>query len=400
MVVAGIIAEYNPFHKGHQYHIEQTRKVTGADYIIAVMSPDYVQRGAPALMDKHTRTKMALEAGVDLVIELPLEYACSSAEFFTHGGVVLLSKLEVVNYLSFGSECGEIEPLMELGYALYDETDEFQDTLKAELKKGSSFPVARKIALSREFPEHAYILDSPNNILAVEYCMSIINYHSHLKPITIKRTSDNYHNTNLSETYSSASAIRSALLSNSVSSPSNDNANNEVVSRIQAAIPNEVFKILQNNWLVNGPLCEDDFSSQLKYKLLSETAETLTSYLDVSESLANRIVKSLNKFESFSQFAELLKSKDLTRTRINRALLHILLNIKTIPQINHARILGFRKDAQPLLSEIKKTSWIPLVTKPAEMNYDVFAANLYESVLCEKYNRNFVHEYSKPVVIV
>lgn len=400
MVVAGIIAEYNPFHKGHQYHIEQTRKMTGADYIVVVMSPDYVQRGAPALMDKHTRTKMALYGGADLVVELPVEYACSSAEYFATGGVLLLDNLEIVDYLSFGSECGEIEPLMNLGYSLYDESDSFQNTLKTELKKGVSFPVARKVALSEELPEYVDILDSPNNTLAVEYCMSIINHHSHLKPVTIKRTVANYHDTNLSGTYSSASAIRNTLLTSNKALSGEDIIVDEILNDVQEAIPSESFDILKKTWLINGPLCEDDFSALLRYKLLSETTESLHTYLDVSRNLANRIVKSLNDFQSFSGFAEILKSKDLTRTRINRALLHILLNIKETPAINYARILGFRKDAQPLLTKLKKSSNIPIITKPVGVNYDVFATNLYESVLCDKYNRSFIHEYSKPVIVI
>ena len=399
MVVAGIIAEYNPFHKGHQYHIEQTRKLTGADYVVVVMSPDFVQRGAPALMDKHTRTKMALQGGADLVLELPVNYACSSAEFFATGGVKILSCLGVINYLSFGSEAGDIEPFSKLAYALYDESDAFQKALKTELKKGLSFPVARKNALQIELPDCVDILNRPNNILGVEYCRALINEQSSIKPITIKRSADNYHDTSLSNEHSSASAIRATLL-----------ANNNLLD-VQSDIPTAAFAVLKDNWLVNGPLCEDDFSIQLRYKLLSETAETLSTYLDVSESLANRIMKSSNDFQSFSQFAELLKSKDLTRTRINRALLHILLNIKQtffsgvdtgyhIEQAKFIRILGFRKSAEPLLAKIKEHSDISLVTRLSEMDYDIFATNLYESVLSDKYNRSFTHEYSKPVVIL
>ena len=409
MVVAGIIAEYNPFHKGHQYHIAQTRKITGADYIITIMSPDFVQRGAPAMMDKHTRTQMALLSGADLVIELPLAYACSSAELFAMGSVQLLSRLGVVDYLSFGSESGNIEAFIKLGHALHNESALFQQTLKTELKKGLSFPVARQNALKMELPDYIDILGGPNNILGIEYCRALITEQSNIKPITIKRTSDNYHDTNLSDGYSSASAIRSTLSANDSLSASI--AIDEHLSCVKDTMPDEAFEILKNNWLLNGPLCEDDFSAQLRYKLLSADATTLSTYLDVSKSLANRIIKSLNEFESFSQFAELLKSKDLTRTRINRALLHILLNIKQNvfdvaavkphgEQTNFIRVLGLRKSAQPLLHEIKKSPSCTLITKPAEMNYDAFAANLYESVLSAKYKQPFIHEYSKPVVII
>ena len=400
MIVSGIIAEYNPFHKGHQYHIEKTRQVTGADYIIAILSPDYVQRGVPAFLDKHTRTKMALLSGVDLVIELPLAAATGSAEFFAIGGITLLDQMKIVDYCSFGSELGDIEPFLTIANALVDESPIFQATLKTELKKGVSFPIARKNALAKELPHYTDILDSPNNILGIEYCKALKTCHSKIKPVTIKRSSDNYHEALITDELSSAKAIRVALFSDDKLLSPDALALDDNWHNVKDTLPPEVFSILRHAWLVNGPLDEDDFSSLLRYKLLSETADTLTSYIDVSENLANRIVNSLNNFKSFSQFADLLKSKEMTRTRINRALLHILLNIKKIPEINYARILGLRKSAQPLLSELKKSSGIPIITKTTEVSYDTFAANLYESALSDKFKRDFVHEYSKPIVIV
>ena len=392
MIVAGIITEYNPFHKGHKYHIERTRKVTGADYVVAIMSPDFVQRGTPAMLDKHTRTKMALLSGVDLVIELPLEYACSSAEFFATGGITILDKLGAINCCCFGSEAGNIDSFIDIANLLTDESPDFKNILKAELKKGLSFPIARKNALLEKLPTSADVLDSPNNILGIEYCKALKKLDSKIEPFTIKRTSDNYHAEDIDGELSSASAIRTALLK--------DETNVAPFADIADTLPPDVLLVFRDNWHINGPLCEDDFSALLKYKLLSETADNLTTYLDVSIDLANRIVNSLNSFEDFSQFAALLKSKEVTRTRINRALLHILLNIKEIPEIGYARILGFRKSATPLLSELKKSSSIPLVSKLADTSYDVFAANLFESVVSTKYKRPYIHEYSKPVVIL
>jgi len=400
MIVSGIIAEYNPFHKGHQYHIEKTRQITGADYIIAILSPDYVQRGVPAFLDKFTRTKMALLSGVDLVIELPLAVATSSAEFFALGGISLLHQLDIVDYCSFGSELGEVEPFLEIANTLVNESPRFQSNLKTALKNGMSFPVARKKALAQELPAYTDILDSPNNILGIEYCKALKVCNSPIKPVTIKRTSDNYHEESIAGELSSAKAIRTALFANSECLTTDTFTTDNVLASIKDTLPPEAFAILRHNWLINGPLDEDDFSSLLRYKLLSETTDTLTTYIDVSANLANRIINSLNDFKSFSQFADLLKSKEMTRTRINRALLHILLNIKKIPEINYARILGFRKSAQPLLHELKKSSGIPLITKPNEVAYDTFAANLYESTLSDKFKRDFVHEYSKPVVVV
>jgi Predicted nucleotidyltransferase len=400
MIITGIITEYNPFHKGHQYHIEQSRAVTKADYIVAIMSPDYVQRGVPAMLDKHTRAKMALLSGADIVIELPLEYACSSAEFFANGSITLLNQLRKVNCCCFGSEFGAIDAFTQVADMLANEPAAFKNALKAELKRGVSFPVARKTVLLEQLPNCADILDSPNNILGIEYCKALRKLNSPIVPFTIKRSADNYHNDDIDGELSSASAIRATLLNSDKDNLNTDFELTRRFAQVAPTIPADALTMLRDNWLSNGPLCEDDFSSLLRYKLLSETATTLTNYLDVSRDLANRIINALNYFESFSQFAALLKSKELTRTRINRALLHILLNIKKIPAINYARILGFRKDAAPLLGELKKSASIPLITKLAGSTYNDFAANLYESALSEKYQRPFVHEYRKPVVIV
>lgn len=388
MKVTGIITEYNPFHNGHKYHIEQARSVTGADYIIAIMSPDFVQRGVPAIFDKHTRTRMALASGADIVIELPLSYASSSAESFAFGSLKLLDGLGVVDYCCFGSEYGNTDALSAIATVLSEEPESYREMLKSLLKQGFSYPSARKQALCQgEHSDWELILDAPNNILGIEYCKAIQSLGSSIKPVAIKRVENNYHDTTLSQSISSATALRNTLFGS--------NQRDLIANQMPLA----AHTILTDSWNVHGPLCEDDFSLLLKYKLMSETPESLATYLDVSKSLGNRICNCLNEFQSFSQFANLLKSRDLTRTRINRALLHILLNVRQTEPITYARILGFNRNAKPLLGAIKDATMLPLISKINPTCYDTFAANLYESVICSRYNRPFVHECSKPVII-
>lgn len=396
MNITGIITEYNPFHNGHQFHLEEARRITNADYVIAVMSPDYTQRGAPAFLDKHLRTEMALTAGVDLVLELPVEYAAASAEYFADGAVAILNQLNAVTHCCFGSESGRIDPLWIIAEILASEPADYQDNLKANLRNGHTYPAARRMALlsylyqpelnpDEDWDAH---LAAPNNILGIEYCKAICRQNSHIKPVTFKRMGSGYHNTLLETKLSSATAIRTALL---------EHGN---LTAVENYIPPQVYQLLKQHWHCRGPVTEDDFSLLLKYRLLSETPASLIEYWDVSESLANRIGNNLNQFQSFSQFADLLKSKELTRTRINRALLHILLNIRKPEPIAHVRILGFRKASAPLLSHLKRTTAIPLVSKLDDKIYNPFAANLYESVCADKYKQVFRHEYTKPVVIL
>lgn len=156
MKITGLITEYNPFHNGHKYHIEQTRKLTGADAIIVVMSGNFVQRGVPAILPKHMRVKATLQVGASLVLELPVCYATGSAEFFAHGAISLLDQLGCVNSICFGSECGDINLLQEVAHVICEEPPAFQETLQSYLKSGDSFPLARQKALKTYFPSETY----------------------------------------------------------------------------------------------------------------------------------------------------------------------------------------------------------------------------------------------------
>lgn len=400
MKIVGLIAEYNPFHNGHQYHIEKAKEMTQADAVIVVMSGNFVQRGTPAIMPKHLRAKCALECGADLVIELPVCYATGTAEQFAYGAVSLLDKLRCVDAICFGSECGDIAPLKELARILCDEPDEYKKELQANLRSGMSFPLARQEALEKLYPNYNYgeLLAEPNNILGIEYLKAVYRLNSKIEPLTIKRMTSHYHDTELKKQFSSASALRQAI-------------STEQFAELYGQIPSNCMPILENGYENRYPLFVNDFSLLLKYRLLNETSSSLTMYADVSEELANRICNQLNNYVSFDQFCELLKTKEITYSRISRALIHIILGIKkeAYTEIEYARILGFRDDNKTLLSELKKCSSISLVTKLTNeymisdsakkmLNADINASNLYESVVTNKFNTPFINEYKHSFV--
>ena len=224
MNITGIIVEYNPFHNGHAYHIQKTREKTNCDAIVAVMSGNFVQRGVPAIVDKWNRSKMALMNGVDLVIELPLIYSLSSAEFFASGAVSLLNNLGIVNNLCFGSECGDTDVLSIIGKILTDEPIEFKKILKENLDKGLAYPLARSKALiqflnifdNKKLLNYNIeeILSSSNNILGIEYCKSLIKLNSSIRPYSIQREGSTYNSTSLNNKFSSATSIRKFIKEN------------------------------------------------------------------------------------------------------------------------------------------------------------------------------------------
>ena len=413
MKTAGIIAEYNPFHTGHEYQIQYVREKFGADYVIVAMSGDFVQRGTPALFSKYTRAKMALLGGADLVLELPVSVSTASAELFARGGVQLLDGLGVVDILCFGSECGETPVLMELAQVLCEEPVAFKEALRFHLKEGHSFPKARSLALSSflpDFTDIAGILDSPNNILGIEYCKSVIKEKSTITPVAIKRQGNAYHQTVLSEnSFPSASAIRKAA------SEACDSSSDIFENTIQKFIPLSCQDVFRQAFLQKESLAENDLDLLYRYRLLMENEESLCSYLDLSQSLTRRILACRDQYTTFSQFTALLKTREVTLTRIQRALLHMLLQIRQVPDhIPYARILGFRKDSVPLLAQIKKEGTIPLLTKlsdaPSVLGQNsqalgllletTFASNLYQNILAQKKGAAFTHEYRQQIVLL
>ena len=411
MKTVGLITEYNPFHNGHAYHIEKAKMLTGADRVIVVMSGDFVQRGAPAVMPKHLRTESALLSGASLIIELPVCFATGSAEYFAQGSISLLNQLGCIDSICFGSECGDLHLLKEIAQILADEPIEYQTALKQALKEGASFPAARQEALNIYSDKYSEILASPNNILGIEYLKALAKIHSKMEPFTIKRIGAGYHDMDINGQFSSATAIRSDIYQ---LADVNSSSESLPLTHIQTQVPSSCHELMKKNYQTRYPVKADDFSLLLKAKLLSETAGSLSHYLDMSPELANRILRLRNDYLSFEQFCDLLKTKELTRSRISRSFIHVLLGITNDwltamkAPAPYARILGFRRDHADLLGILKRTSDIPLITSPARavladtaypmLELDIYASDLYESVITDLYGTPFHNELTKQII--
>ena len=244
MKICGIVAEYNPFHNGHLYHVEKTKEQTGAEAVVCVMSGNFIQRGLPALFDKWTRTKMAIQNGVDLVIELPVCYATASAEYFAQGSISLLDSLNVVDTLSFGNSCNDIKILKRIANVLYLEPEGYKKELQKEIKRGVSYPIARSNALTtflkKEFDEKTLtdiLLDS-NNILGIEYLKALLYCNSNIEPVAIERKGGNYNSVYVDGNICSATAIREMLYTNKT-------------EQLQAVMPTSSFEIM-NSEILSG----------------------------------------------------------------------------------------------------------------------------------------------------
>ena len=386
--VLGVIAEYNPFHNGHLYHLENSKKYTNCDYSIAIMSGNFTQRGSTSIIDKWSKTKIALLNGIDLVIELPVLYSISSAENFAEGSIKILNSLGIVDYLSFGSEIADINALDKIADILYLEPNEYKTILSQELKKGLSFPKARENALImylNDIKTYSNILSSPNNILGIEYLKALKKHNSNIKPITISRFASEYNSTNFSNNIASATAIRNLV----------KNKNFDIIKDL---VPSNTYSVLMGN-VENGHIIPDlnIFEKEIIYVLRKMSIEEIANIPDVSEGLEFAIKNTANSCNSITEFLNIIKSKRYTSTRIQRILLYALLGItkkdmeiskNTLPYI---RILGFNENGKNLISEIsKKNPNIQIITSVKKfidantnknleqlLNKDIFATNVY-----------------------
>jgi predicted nucleotidyltransferase len=375
----GIIAEYNPFHNGHLYHLKRTAALSGADVSAAVMSGDFVQRGEPALFDKWDRAAAAVRNGVDLVAELPFVYACNSAEYFASGAVRLLETMGCIDCLSFGSEVGETAPLKAVAGLLTAETEAFREALRAALKQGLSFPAARFEAVRELAGEAAAgLLNMPNNILAIEYIKQLMRAGSRIEPITVPRGGAGYFGAAPQEKIAGAAAIRECFLAGNAA---------------------EAARYMPPGGLPPGGFSRfDDYFALIACAARVKSGEELRTVLSASEGLENRLKRALDRARGMDSLIDGVKSKRYTRTRVRRFLLHVLFGLsrekfRALDAAGpaYARVLALNGNGGKLLRRIRKAGGIQVITNlskqrpespeaTAMLELDILAADIYNLV--------------------
>ncbi|NLK69680.1 MAG: nucleotidyltransferase [Clostridiaceae bacterium] len=412
MKVLGIVSEYNPFHLGHVYHIEESIKRTGATHTICVMSGNFVQRGEPAIVDKWARTKMALNGGIDLVLELPVVFACASAEIFAYGAVRTLHSTGIVDYLSFGSEQGELGSLWRIASVLYDEPTEYKEHLKKYLGLGFSFPIARDKALTsilRELPDN--IMSKSNNILAIEYLKALKNLKSSIQPITLKRRGSVYTDNTLNSSYSSASAIRLFL----------KNGGQLTDPILNNNLPQYVIDIMEQELQKRrGPVFPDAFEGIILQLLRMSSPEILQQIPDVNEGLENRLISCALNSGTLDELINLVTTSRYPTSRIKRITSNLLWSIKkkdlqmfiNDDTCGYLRVLGFNNKGRELLARIQNESTRPLVVKVANykkqmsdlsktmFEYDIKATNSYVLGFDEPKQRIGGQDFTMPIEMI
>ena len=407
MKTIGIVTEYNPFHKGHAYMIEEAKKKAGADRVVVVMSGSFVQRGEPAIFDKWTRTEAALKNGVDLVLELPVLFAASNAETFARAAVRILEETGIVDVLCFGSESGDLYSLQEAAKLMENETEEFQNLLKEQLDEGLSYPAARAKALETVSDISSNILSQPNHILALEYLKALNRYNCTMEPMTIKREGD-YNSPSLTEGFASAAAIRKALA---------EDRSTEAMPQLPENVHDVYNKALS---LGTAPCFIEELAPALHYKLRMSSADELKEIAEVVEGLENRILHSIDSCYDMKDIIDFIKTKRYTRTKIQRILLHILLDIRekevsyfmNLPKMPYIRVLGFQKDNSGILADLTENAKVPVLTNlkkaPEVLNEDGLALLALEKTATDLHALTYPNpiyrapnqDFTKPLVIL
>ena len=402
MKVLGVVTEYNPFHNGHRYHIEKSREITGCHRGVGVMSGHFLQRGEPALLNKWQRAEMAVMGGVDLMLEIPTVYACATAEFFSYGSLQLLNKTGIVTDLAFGSEHGELTALQRIAKVLVADPELYRRHLKEALGKGLLFPTARAEALGRYLSEteglgaedlHRLkgILKSPNNILAIEYLKALLRTKSSIRPHTLTRVGAGYHDRGIEGSIASATAIREHL---AAGGPLNE---------LQQVLPTASWQQLAEAVDSGGaPVFSRHFEKVLLALIRRSRPSELKRLFDVTEGIENRILTAARQNTSLTELLEAVKTRRYTYTRIQRILIHLMLDLakEDLRDFNrqggpqYLRVLAFNERGRELLSLMKKRGRLPIVTNlknyrpqnPAAekmLEFDLRATDLYRLGLPE-----------------
>lgn len=373
MKAAGIVVEYNPFHNGHLYHLEQTKQKTGADCVIAVMSGNFLQRGEPAIVSKWARTAMALSAGVDIVIELPYVFAVQSAERFASGAVTLLDAIKC-SELCFGSEHGEIAPFLDTVYALQKRKNEYDASIRQAVKKGLGYPQALSEAW-KQLHIAGIDLTKPNNILGFSYVKAIVEQQRAIVPQTIPRIASGYHEETFTHSsIASATSVRKAL-----------SGSLEKLETIAPYVPSYTKEALANYYSIYGTFHEwERYFSLLKYRLLTAERSELQQIAFIEEGLEYRLTEAVTEAGTFSEFLHAVKTKRYTWTRLQRACAHVLTNFakqaSEIETPTYIRLLGMNENGRRYLQKVKKTLSLPLVTTVSQLRDDYIYAQEKKAV--------------------
>lgn len=404
--VLAIICEYNPLHNGHLYHIKESIKIAQPDFVVCIMSGNFVERGNTALINKWARTEMAITSGVDMVIELPTIYSISSAENFAAGAIKILNSLKCDTTLSFGSECGDVATLTKFAEIILKEPPEYITMLNHELSKGLSFPKARENAMLlyiNDIRNSTRVLSGSNNILGIEYLKQIIKTGNKITPITIKRSGTEYNSVSTRNNIASATAIREMLLQK---------------KSVKHLIPQFSYSILKQE-LGSGKFVLDisEFEKQIIYKLRCMSLEQIANLPDVSEGLEHKIKEVANLCNNLNSLVFMVKSKRYTLTRINRIMLYTLLDItkqdyidsqKVVP---YSRVLGISDKGEFLLSELSKNKRLNIITSVKKfmdnnhnkiltnmLKKDIMATNIY--TLGYKKNPDANLDFTKKLIVI
>lgn len=375
MQAVGLVVEYNPFHNGHLHHVLEAKRATKSDVVIAVMSGQFLQRGEPALVDKWTRTKMALANGVDIVIELPYVYSTAPANDFARGAISLLSSIGCT-YFAFGSEEGRIEPFLNSFMLIENHRTSYNELIKQAITTGVSYPQALHYAyatLQAQYPQDYIDLAKPNNILGFHYIEAAHQLDCDIQPFTIQRIGAGYHEEiNSTSHIASATGIRKALFSN---------------QPIDPFMPLESTQQLTAWHSKHGQFVHwENFWPLLQYAILRHTPKQLTAYADVQEGIENALLKHAKTSNSYTEFMTNLKSKRYTWTRLQRMLTHIFTGVTkdmlhSFTRPSYIRLLGMTNQGQNYLSMHKKSFELPLISRVAAVKDDMLALDLHATTM-------------------
>ena len=400
MKIVGIIAEFNPFHNGHKYLIQEVKKKTNADFVVILMSGSFTQNGNVAIYDKFKRAKAAIEEGVDLVIELPTLYSVSSGEYFATGAIDLLNKLNIIDYVFFGSESGNINNISDIANVELINKEQILKLTKEEMKKGVTYAKAHENALKSYLtPSQIKELQKPNNILAIEYLKALKKTNSKIIPYTVKRRGNSISDTNIEkeENFTSATSIREYIMLK------------KDLKILKKYVPDSMYEIM----LTQKPLLNDDIYNIIKFSILNnmKNIQNFQGINGISEGIENKIISALSISKSYNEFIHNIKSKRYTLSSIKRMILNILLNIakndfnKLYLNINYAHILSVSAKGKVLLSSLSKVSNVNLLTKinnkilsslnetdRQSLDIDIFASNILSILLNENINKDYTNK--------